>query len=72
MIGSIGPPNLAEQDRSTVGSDVPEVKVDPKYAGLARTTHPLVDKSLLSGLNKNRPTAVFVATVAIWPQPATG
>jgi len=72
MISSIGPSNLAEQDRSIVGSDVPEVKVDPKYAELARTTHPLVDKSFPAGLNENRPPAVFVATVAIWLQPATG
>jgi fatty acid desaturase len=68
MISSIGAPNLAGRGRSIVGSDVPEVKVDPKYAELARAAHPLVDKSFLAGLKEKRPAAVFVATAAIWLQ----
>jgi fatty acid desaturase len=48
--------------------DVPGVNMDPKYSKLAQTAHPLVDKSFLADLKEKRPTAVFIATIAIWLQ----
>jgi fatty acid desaturase len=54
--------------RKSMESDVPEVKMDPKYSELARAGHLLVDKSFLSGLKEKRPMAVVVATMAIWLQ----
>jgi fatty acid desaturase len=42
--------------------------MDPKYSELAKAAHALVDKSYVASLRNRRPSAVLIATAALWLQ----